>query len=657
MYAKLAFRNVRRQIGRYLIYFVTVALSVAMMFAVNNLIYSERVSRLKKISEDMDTMLLMITVLVCFVTALILSYATGYMLRLRKKEFGMYLTLGMDRRDIRRLFVRETGILSFFALLVGMACGLALFQLLSALFAAVMDFPFEISAYAPKGIAVTLGVSVLMFVLSTLASLRYLKQTAILELLKEETADRSGRGSARRCLFLGLSAAGLLFCFGKTYAYLMAVFKSQDGAGILLWLALDLVMVFIFHFALAQTLPGLLLRSRRLKNTGTNTVVWRSLSAGLNRNAMLTGALATLLVFAVCMLNVAFSEKLYTEYSLDKERPYDVTVLYDLTEKQPITMEEGKRIIEEASPITGEIMYQLYTTERSDICSSILGYEEMGLQDKFMPLSQFEQLLSGCGWEEIPVCPDGAYLAVTTVQGICEADFSDKTLSAAGKSWFFAGVSDAYPDFSNELIYFVIPDEAIEGMRMSDSCAVYTLQEKRPDVDALQEKLSYYEDTEYGREEFCDFYFREYWRLYRNGTAGALIIGTLYVSTVFVCMALAILSLKTLSTLEDERRRSAVLFCLGADSGMRRAALRRQTGIFFGLPFGFSVLLTVPLGLIFGKVYAFWGFSQLSTGRAVETAVLIMAALAGIWLLYFVITVRVAWQELQRPLEKNHFRY
>lgn len=43
MFGKLAFRNVRRQISNYLIYFFTVALSVALMFAVNNLSYSEQV--------------------------------------------------------------------------------------------------------------------------------------------------------------------------------------------------------------------------------------------------------------------------------------------------------------------------------------------------------------------------------------------------------------------------------------------------------------------------------------------------------------------------------------------------------------------------------------------------------------------------------------
>ena len=110
MFANLALRNVKRQIRSYLIYFVTVALCVALMFAVNNLSYSDRVQQLKEISSDMDTMFTFVTVLGSLVTALVLSYATGFMLKLRKKEFGMYLTLGMTRRNIQWLFACETGI-------------------------------------------------------------------------------------------------------------------------------------------------------------------------------------------------------------------------------------------------------------------------------------------------------------------------------------------------------------------------------------------------------------------------------------------------------------------------------------------------------------------------------------------------------------------
>ena len=39
---KLAARNVKRQIGNYLIYFITVSLTVALMFAINNVIFEEQ---------------------------------------------------------------------------------------------------------------------------------------------------------------------------------------------------------------------------------------------------------------------------------------------------------------------------------------------------------------------------------------------------------------------------------------------------------------------------------------------------------------------------------------------------------------------------------------------------------------------------------------
>ena len=196
MFAKLALRNVRRQIGSYLIYFVTVALSIALMFAVNNLSYSDRIRSLAEDSSDVRTMFTMVTVLSCLVTSLVLSYATGFMLKLRRKEFGMYLTLGMTRRNIQTLFACETGILSFLAMLAGMGAGLVIFQLLVALFSSLMELPFAVSDYSAQGILLTLVVSLGMFLLSTLVSLRYLKKTSLAELLKAEAVERSEKHPA-----------------------------------------------------------------------------------------------------------------------------------------------------------------------------------------------------------------------------------------------------------------------------------------------------------------------------------------------------------------------------------------------------------------------------------------------------------------------------
>lgn len=636
MFAKLAFRNVQRQIRNYLIYFITVALSIAMMFSVNNLSYSDSIRGLADISSDISAIFTMVTVLCCLVTAMVLSYATGFMLKLRKKEFGMYLTLGMTRKDIQTLFLFETGLLSALALLVGMGVGLVIYQLLSALFASIMEFPVTFSGYSIPGILLTVVVSIGLFLLSSLASVRYLKKVTVTELLKEEAVQRTEQHPIFWCAVSAALLAGFIGCLVVTYRNLMAAFRGEKGVELLVWLVIDLAMVFLVHFALSRTLAGMLLRSRRLKNRGMNTVVLRSLSGKMTMNALLIGALATLLVFAVCMCNLAMSEKIYAENAVSKDCPYDVMALSDQPENFKAHADAGKQIVERFSPITAEIDYQLYSTGETTLSRHVEGFEERDWTDTYMPLSQFNKLLSDCGYEPIEL--GNQYLMCTSFLEISDADFSDVTLALNGIPCTWAGTSTGYPDFTREWFYFVVPDEVLEGMLVSDICAAYTLENSRIDAVAMVQALDAFREAENGP------YYRvqEDWRLFQYANAGTLFIGTLYVSTVFVCMALAILSIKTLSTLDAERRRFAILFRLGADVKMRKAALRKQIGAFFLMPAVIPLLMTVPVGLIFGKIYEIWGFEGLSSQRAMETAVLISLVMAGIYALYYSITYRIA---------------
>ena len=88
MFAKLAIRNVRRQIGNYLIYFITVSLTVALMFAVNNALFNQQVLAIANAMREFQAGLIAITVLVSLIVAFVLGYATSFMLKLRKREFG-----------------------------------------------------------------------------------------------------------------------------------------------------------------------------------------------------------------------------------------------------------------------------------------------------------------------------------------------------------------------------------------------------------------------------------------------------------------------------------------------------------------------------------------------------------------------------------------
>ena len=142
MLSKLAVRNVRRQIGNYVIYFITVSLTVALMFAVNSAIFEEHlVARADDISE-LRAGLIAITVLVSLIVSFVLGYATSFMLKLRKREFGTYLTLGMTRKNIITVFLLESLILCALSLAAGIVFGVFFFLGIMGIFTKNIEGPF-----------------------------------------------------------------------------------------------------------------------------------------------------------------------------------------------------------------------------------------------------------------------------------------------------------------------------------------------------------------------------------------------------------------------------------------------------------------------------------------------------------------------------------
>ena len=107
MLAKIAFRNVKRQAGNYLIYYLTVSLTIALIFAFSNLVFGKELWNHPAALPQMRTGLSAISMLIGLVEAFVLGYASSYLLGLRKQEFGMYLTLGMIRRQILLIFFCE----------------------------------------------------------------------------------------------------------------------------------------------------------------------------------------------------------------------------------------------------------------------------------------------------------------------------------------------------------------------------------------------------------------------------------------------------------------------------------------------------------------------------------------------------------------------
>ena len=114
------------------------------------------------------------------------------------------------------------------------------------------------SAYSAKGILLTIGVSIGLFILSALGSLRYLKKVTISELLKEEAVHKSEKHPVLWCILLVLMMAGMLGSFSVTYHSMMEAFHSQEGIG-------------LFFLAGAGSGDGFSFSPHSVQNTGGNS--------------------------------------------------------------------------------------------------------------------------------------------------------------------------------------------------------------------------------------------------------------------------------------------------------------------------------------------------------------------------------------------------
>mgnify|MGYP005764062393 FL=1 len=203
---KLALKNVRRQLSNYGIYFITVTMTVALMFAMNNVLYNDQIRVFAGIMKDLRQGLDFLLWFIAMVTAFVLGYGTSFMLRLRKREFGTYMILGMKRKDVMGIFLAETLFLAAAALINGILLGLVVYQAMMAVVCRLMEVPLMFSGYSLDALKMTVILVLVIFALASAASAFYLRKVNIYQLLygtEKKPCKTGAHGCFRgRCLRL-----------------------------------------------------------------------------------------------------------------------------------------------------------------------------------------------------------------------------------------------------------------------------------------------------------------------------------------------------------------------------------------------------------------------------------------------------------------------
>ncbi|MBR4807281.1 MAG: FtsX-like permease family protein, partial [Lachnospiraceae bacterium] len=171
MLFRLPLSNIKRSIRDYAIYFFTLVIGVSVFYVFNAIGGQAAMLQVDQsnngIVELLRTVITSVSIFVAIVLALLIVYASNYLMKRRNREFAVYMVLGMSKGRISALILMETMIIGIGSLIVGLILGACLSQLMSAVVAGL--FEADMTKYKLSISGEALILTVFFFVLMYLA--------------------------------------------------------------------------------------------------------------------------------------------------------------------------------------------------------------------------------------------------------------------------------------------------------------------------------------------------------------------------------------------------------------------------------------------------------------------------------------------------------
>ena len=118
----IAFRNIKKSIRDYSIYFITLVIAIAIFYLFNSIDSQTAMLKLNESTEEivqtLINLLSYVSVFVAIVLGFLIVYANNFIIKRRKKEIGVYLTLGMSNFRVSMILVLETMMVGIISLVV-----------------------------------------------------------------------------------------------------------------------------------------------------------------------------------------------------------------------------------------------------------------------------------------------------------------------------------------------------------------------------------------------------------------------------------------------------------------------------------------------------------------------------------------------------------
>ncbi len=186
-YLKMAWGNIRKNRNIYLPYLLAASVMTALFYIQGSLCDMVDISGMKG-KRMMSSLLGISTPITGIFSLVILFYVNSFVMKQRKKEFGLYNVLGMEKRHLVRLMSVEILLVAVFSLVFGISGGALFSQLFFLIFYKMIRMEADLTMVIPRGAVIeTLTLFGILFCLVLLYDIVAVIRTRPVELLKSES--------------------------------------------------------------------------------------------------------------------------------------------------------------------------------------------------------------------------------------------------------------------------------------------------------------------------------------------------------------------------------------------------------------------------------------------------------------------------------------
>lgn len=642
MYLRLAMRNVKKSYHDFLIYFMTLMFSVCLFYTFNSF---QAQQEMMVLDDSKNTILMtvslfmgVLSVFVIILLAFLMLYANNFLIRRRKKEFGLYMLMGMPDCQISKILIYETALIGLVSLVMGLGLGVAISQIVGVvtaqLFSVSVNFKF---VFSPMTALMTILVFSLIFFVLMILNARIMRKQRLIDLL-----SASKKQEKERLHHLGISVILFLIslvCLGTTY-YLATSSLVTFANLLLIILVLGAVGTILFFFSLCGFLLRFMKTSKRIYLRNLNMFVLRQIHARINTNFLSMSAVCLMLLLAIGALSTGWNLNTGLSKNYEIATPFTMSLHVQDAQREGID-----QLSYDDTQVMSQQLYQFYSADITlkDLYPYLDQNEEMVQSFAYdLPLSvmRVSDYQAFCAYQGVPAktIDENEYLMYSSIENAYDMiqdlkiplTLYGKPLHAADTAIFMMPYNEHMADISAAL---TVPDEVLP-QSLEPNHLVWNVKLKE---DSFQTAFQAHIDEQLSNLELS-------WQTITKQEVydNVVILGVLftyiglYLGIVFLMASAVILALQQLSEADENRQRYEILRKIGVEQRMMNYAIFLQIAIYFLLPLLLAIVHSYyGIQAVGGSFALVFGISDMIASSRLSGGVIIL-----IYGTYFLLTVQ-----------------